>query len=72
MEAIFTWRGGGGVGAGGLENERQGREFVEGGEGIWSQNILKSRDSEMVLTTFSMRYFLPKSFQQFLYKAVAS
>ena len=50
-----------GRGEGGLETSRQRREFVffwgGGTGGILSQRRLKFRSSEMVLSTFSMRYF---------------
>ena len=49
----------GGGGGGGLENERWGRE---GSRAILPQKSLKSRGSKMVFSTFSMRYFMSKSF----------
>ena len=67
--SLFSTGGGGGGGGGRLENERRGRE---GSGAILPQKILKSRGSEKVFSTFSgMRYFLLKSFWQFLYKVVA-
>ena len=57
------------------------------GEGVWGlktsagvarglepsspRKFLRSRGSDMVFSTFSMRYFLSKSFRQFLHKVVA-
>ena len=50
----------------GLENSRRRREFVVGAGGggsggIFSPKRLKSRNSEMVFSTFSMRYFSKKT-----------
>ena len=55
------------TGGRGLENSRRRREFVVGAGGgggsggIFSQKRLKSRNSEMVFSTFSMRYFSKKT-----------
>ena len=43
-----------------LENSRRRREFLGGGEvsrGILPREFLKSRGSEMIFSTFSIRYF---------------
>ena len=64
---VCVWEGGGG-GGWGLENERRCREFVGGSGAILPQKSLKARKC---ISTFSMRYFLSKSFRQFLYKVVA-
>ena len=53
--AYFVVGGGGG---GGLDNECRRREFVGGCRGILPQKILKSRGSETVFSTLSMKYFL--------------
>ena len=53
VERNFNWGGGGGW----LENSHWRQEFVLGGglRASSRQDILKSRGSEMVLSTFSMR-----------------
>ena len=66
------WRGVGGGGEGRRALKRAPWLRVCTGAGsILLHKILKSRGSEMVFSTFSMRYFLSKGFRQFLYKVAA-
>ena len=53
---------GGGGGAGGLENERRGREFLLGPGVILPQKILKSKGFEMVLVYILHEIFSVEKF----------